>query len=64
MNRSVGDISCPLYSPGLVPANYFMFHKVKPILKWNFFFYINDNEKNVTTELNALPLGTSLVTTL
>jgi len=25
------------------------------------FVYINDNEKNVTTELNALPLGTPLV---
>lgn len=27
-------------------------------------FFINDNEKNVTTELDALPLGTPLVTTL
>ena len=28
------------------------------------FFDINDNKKNVTTELNALPLGTQLVTIL
>jgi len=28
------------------------------------FFDINDNKKNVTTELNALPLGTPLVTIL
>jgi hypothetical protein len=41
----------------------FLFPKVKPIFKWRFFF-INDNEKNVTTELDALPLGTPLVTTL
>jgi hypothetical protein len=28
------------------------------------FVDINDNKKNVTTELNALPLGTPLVTIL
>jgi len=39
MNRSVGEISCLLYSPGLVPANYFMFPKVTPTFKWRLIWH-------------------------
>jgi hypothetical protein len=60
MNRSVVQISCPL---DLVPANFFIFPKAKPTLKWRF-LDIKDNAKNVTTESNALPLDTPLVTML
>lgn len=49
--RSVTVLYHPPYSPGLSPADYFLFFKVKSNLKGHHFDTISDIWNNVTSEL-------------
>jgi hypothetical protein len=44
----------PPYSPDLVPADYFLFRKVKSHLKGRLFESISDIQKAVTSSLNTI----------
>jgi hypothetical protein len=50
------EISHPSYSPDLAPAEFFLFPTVKTALKGKRFQDVEDIKKNVTAELNAVPL--------
>jgi uncharacterized membrane protein YccF (DUF307 family) len=52
--NGVIEIRHPPYSPGLVPADFFLFPTVKTALKGNRFQDVEDIKKNVTAELNAV----------
>jgi len=44
----------PPYSPDLAPADYFLFPKVKSLLKGRLFVSISDIQKAVTSTLNTI----------
>jgi histone-lysine N-methyltransferase SETMAR len=50
-------ISHPPYSPDLSPAKFSLFPTVKTALKGKRFEDVEDIKKNVTAEMNAIPLG-------
>ena len=45
----------PVYSPDLVPSDFFLFPKVKEILKGSHFDDIDDVRSNTTAALKAIP---------
>jgi hypothetical protein len=53
--KGVVEISHPPYSPDLTPADFFLFPTVKTALKGKS-CQDEDIKKNVTAELNAVPL--------
>jgi histone-lysine N-methyltransferase SETMAR len=54
--HGVVEISHPPCSPDLAPEYFFLFPTVKTALKGKRFQNVEDIKKNVTAELNALPL--------
>jgi hypothetical protein len=54
--HGVVEINRPPYSPDLAPADCFPFLTVKTALKAKRFQNVEDIKKNVTAELNAVPL--------
>jgi hypothetical protein len=45
----------PAYSPDLAPNEFFLFPKIKEILKWRHFDDIDDIRSNTTGSLKAIP---------
>jgi hypothetical protein len=54
--HSVVEISQPPCSPDLAPADFFIFPVVETALKGKRFQDVEDIKKNVTAELNTVPL--------
>jgi len=54
VQRKVTVLDRPPYSPGLAPADYFLFPKVKSHLKGRLFDLISDIQKSVTSTLNSI----------
>jgi hypothetical protein len=54
--RGVLEISHPPYIPDLAPEDFFLFPTVKTALKGKTFQDVEDIKKDVTAELNAVPL--------
>jgi histone-lysine N-methyltransferase SETMAR len=54
--HGVVEISHSPYSPDLAPACFFLFPTMKTVLKGKMFQDVEDIKKNVTAELNAVPL--------
>jgi histone-lysine N-methyltransferase SETMAR len=44
----------PVYSPDLSPSDFFLFPKIKEILKGRHFGYIHDIRSNMTAALKAM----------
>ena len=45
----------PVYSPDLSPSDFFLFSKIKEILKWRHFDDIDDIKNNTTAALKTIP---------
>jgi hypothetical protein len=45
----------PVYSPDLAPSDFFLFPKIKEILKAKHFDDIDDIRSNITAALKAIP---------
>jgi hypothetical protein len=58
MNHGMVENSRVPYPPCLIPANFFIFSKVKTILKGRF-QDVEDPKNNISTALNAVPLDAS-----
>lgn len=54
MKHAIVEINHPPYSPDLAPADFFLFPKVKTVLKGQRFADVEDIKKNVTAELNTV----------
>jgi len=51
----------PAYSPDLGPSDFFLFPKIKEILKWRHFDDINDIRSKTTAALEAIPPTSSKI---
>jgi len=45
----------PVYSSDLAPSDFFLFPKIKEILKWRYFDDIDDIRSNKMAALKAIP---------
>jgi len=53
--KQITVLEHPAHSPDLVPSAFFLFPKVKEILKGRHFDDIDDNRINTTAALKAIP---------
>jgi len=53
--KQITVLEHPAYSPDLAPNDFFMFPKIKEILKGRHFDDINDIRNNTTAGLKAIP---------
>jgi len=53
--KQITVLEHPAYSPDLAPSDFFLFSKIKEILKGRHFDDIDDNRSNRTAALKAIP---------
>ena len=53
--KQITVLEYPAYSPGLAPSDFFLFPKIKEILKRRHFNDIHDIRNNTTAALRAIP---------
>jgi transposase len=53
--KQITVLEHPLYSPDLVPSEFFLFPKIKKILKRRHFDDTDDIRSNTTAALTAIP---------
>jgi hypothetical protein len=54
-SKQITVLKHPPYSPGLAPSDFFLFPKIKEILKERHFDDIDDVRSNTTAALKAIP---------
>jgi transposase len=54
-NKQITVLEHPPYSPDLAPNNFFLFPKIKHILKGRHFDDVDDIRSNTTADLKAIP---------
>jgi len=52
--KQITVLEHPAYSPDLTPSDFFLFPKIKKILKVRYFDYIDDIRSNTTATLKAI----------
>jgi len=55
VTKQITVLEHPAYSPDLAPNDYFLFPKIKDILKGRHFHDIDDIRSNTTAALKAIP---------
>jgi len=53
--KQITVLEHPAYSPDLAPSDFFLFPKIREILKGRHFEYTDDIRRNTTVALNAIP---------
>jgi hypothetical protein len=53
--KQITVLEHPAYSPDLAPSDFFLFPKIKGILKERHFYDIDDIRSNTTAALKAIP---------
>ena len=59
--KQITVLEHPAYSPDLVPSDFFLFPKIKEILKGRHFDDIDDIRNNTTTALKVIPQSSSKI---